>query len=109
MSESMVLQKQGKKYCYTRTTSTEYTNLCKKITQMYGYTSIITPSGLSALSILLMTLCNKHNNLNIVYSNEMYCDTERLILHLKNQYNFTIINISPLIEVTPTCRVNIRE
>jgi cystathionine beta-lyase/cystathionine gamma-synthase len=90
---NMVIQKDSKHggYKYIRTSSDENYELSAKMKEMYGCrNALITSSGMNAISTLLHTLLlsNKGKRVNVVYSSEMYCDTSRLILYLKNIYDF---------------------
>jgi cystathionine beta-lyase/cystathionine gamma-synthase len=67
------------------TTSTNYMNLTRAISDLYGNRGkcLLTASGMSAINVVLQTLTNEFNVDNIVYGNELYCDTSSVIHRLK--------------------------
>lgn len=101
-TENLVLDEISKNnYKYIRIGSTISNCLGKKIAQLYELerdnlnnstnTGIIVPSGMSAISTCLITILDKYGGkkVNIIYSDEMYCETSSTILWLCNQYNCT--------------------
>lgn len=78
---------------YNRSTSSDLKRLVKLISGYYNNNrTLITTSGIHAISTTLLAICSKYDyNLNIVYGNEMYCDTHRLLQeYLPEMYNSKI-------------------
>ena len=81
---------------YTRTVCTEKLSASKKIEDMYGnykYTYIV-PSGMNAIYLCLNAIYEmnrKKNNITFMFSNELYEDTEDLIINNLINKNVNII------------------
>ena len=65
-------------------------SLCQLLEKRYGKNTCaaIYPSGLCAIDSVLQILMidNTWNNANIVYGDELYCDTPRVIKYLSNKF-----------------------
>jgi cystathionine beta-lyase/cystathionine gamma-synthase len=89
--EYLVLSKQDKGYIYNRSGSTENTALQRELLQRHNGASVctITSSGMQAISAVLhgILLHHKFQKFNLVYANELYCDTPRLFKFLASTYN----------------------
>ncbi|AYV75444.1 MAG: cystathionine beta-lyase/cystathionine gamma-synthase [Terrestrivirus sp.] len=102
MSESLVFSKSGNSYMYNRSSSTEQEVLKEILKKRYNAKDcVITSSGMNAVSALFHTLINNKDlkKINIIYSNELYCDTPRLFNHLKDMYQ-DWVNLYPFDIVT---------
>lgn len=83
----------GKRYC--RSNSNQSLHLANLLVNCHPCKSnrikaIITPSGMSAISIVLncILMKNTQNKINIIKENESYPDTHRTISYLHNTFNF---------------------
>lgn len=94
----LVLQNFNDKSFYCRSLHKEGITLGELLEKSYGQKSIIVPSGMCAISVALQTILleNKNSKINIVYGNEMYCDTPRLLKYLNKIYDFNLY----LVDVT---------
>jgi cystathionine beta-lyase/cystathionine gamma-synthase len=72
---------------YCRTVSNELNSLAEALKKAYENKSnvahsLVVPSGTSAMTIALDSLVKRSKPINIIYGNELYCDTHRLIKYL---------------------------
>lgn len=91
-NQNLVLQKDKNSYKYVRTCADENFELANKLKACYECKGVeIASSGMNAISTLLHTvmIANAGKKINVVYADELYCDTPRLILYLKKVYNYT--------------------
>lgn len=88
VGENMVIQTINGKSKYVRYRSNESDILCNDLKNVYNSQyAILATSGLHAIvSTLTAILDNDKCNTTIVYSNELYTDTPKLINELKNKY-----------------------
>lgn len=88
--ESFVIQQDstGKTF-YARSHHNESMRLCSTLNNCYNVNSIVTPSGMSAISTTIMGIMKikPKNDYHIIYSSELYCDTPRLFKHFKEMHN----------------------
>ena len=89
--ESMVLSKVGAKYHYNRTHSPSSNMLSYILREKYGVNRCeIVPSGMSAISTTIRTLVDLYGvtkskmKFNLIYGNELYCDTPTLFSDIAN-------------------------
>lgn len=86
---------------YIRTSSKESKTLSNLLALRYSSKKdkecLLANSGIHAISSVFQSICigrNWSNDINIVYGNELYCDTPRFINHLKKLY--TPFNTFPI-------------
>jgi cystathionine beta-lyase/cystathionine gamma-synthase len=75
---------------YNRNGYAELTALQETIGDMYSCGNvIITASGMAAIYLALMSISieNKWQKVNLVYGNELYCDTPRLFSHFQKTFD----------------------
>ena len=88
MEESRVIDNLTK--MYNRSNSTNLIELTDKISSFYSnnYT-LITSSGMHAITTTLISIAiqNKWKSFNLVYSDELYCDTPRFIYDFSSTYS----------------------
>lgn len=91
----LVLQNFEDKSIYCRSIHKEGIALCEFLEKCYGHKSIVVPSGMCAISVALQTILleNKATKINIIYGNELYCDTPRLLKYLSKIYMFSLYAI----------------
>jgi cystathionine beta-lyase/cystathionine gamma-synthase len=102
MEESLVLEKQGSKYVYSRTSSSSRHSVSKKLSKIYdceknAYPCVVT-SGIHAISIALQAVMidNKWNPIECIMGNELYCETERIFNLVNRDYvNMGIHKFAP--------------
>lgn len=87
--EQLVLSKVGSDYKYNRSSSMECENLKTKLAKIYNSKyCLVTSSGMNAISCCLNgILFGSKEKFNIIYGNELYCDTPRLFNYMVNIYN----------------------
>lgn len=88
--ESFVIQQDSTgKTLYVRSHHNESMKLCSILNNCYNVNSIVTPSGMSAISTTIMGIMKikPKQNYHIIYSSELYCDTPRLFKHFKEMHN----------------------
>jgi len=94
-SEEMLVLSQNDKrggYTYGRSSHPEYVKLATLLQERYNKDScILTCSGMASINavfhgIFVMTKFSK-KNYNLVYSNELYCDSPRLFDYYKTNYD----------------------
>lgn len=91
--EWLVLSKQKNHYKYNRSNSTQVESLSDALKKLYGVDAcVITPSGMAAISTLFHSLLVE-DVFNLVYSNELYSDTPKLIQFLSKIYNIKSFQI----------------
>lgn len=90
----LVLQQQPDgTFFYCRSHSTNLLRLANQITKSYPSKipreTLITPSGMAAISIVANVLLKEHmkHQVNLIYAQELYCDSPRLFKYLKSIYN----------------------
>ena len=75
---------------YNRSTNEPLIKLSKKLSSFYNNNKvIITSSGMDAITttILSIAIFRKWTNFNLIYSNELYCDTPRFISNFSETYS----------------------
>lgn len=87
----LVIQSINGKDKYCRTVSNELNILVESLKNCHNNKScqahpIVVPSGLSAMTVALDGLIKRCKPVNIIYGDELYCDTHRLIRYL-NKYD----------------------
>ena len=90
MSVSYVAHK--KKYFYNRATHRSYNKVCYQLTKKSNVGKggvVLTSSGMAAINLALTSFLikNKWGHINIIYSDELYCDTPRLLKHMVKIYD----------------------
>lgn len=96
-NDSLVLSLMDGEYRYNRSQSIESMELSKRISKKYGLNlnnTIITPSGISAINVALQTILLAENNVNLIYSDQLYCDTPRLIKYWQQKYQYKTYSIN---------------
>jgi cystathionine beta-lyase/cystathionine gamma-synthase len=91
MTESYVFRKDGG---YARSYSDRRLELSSILEKRYAAKkAFILPSGMSAISVIMNTLCGIQNSKIdlILYSSELYCDTPNLIKFIAKLYNIKCI------------------
>ena len=88
---SYTITNYGDKSFYNRCFHSMETNVINSLANCYNVESkqiILTSSGIEALSILLQTIMisNNFKKINIFYSNELYCDSPRIIKYFSEIY-----------------------
>ena len=85
----IITESDGKVY-YNRYFHKPQTELCKLLEKRYGENTIsaIYPSGMCSIDSVFQILMMKNNwgTANIVYGDELYCDTPRTIKYLSTKY-----------------------
>lgn len=113
MDESLVLSELSnqKGYRYNRSQSLECieleNNLCNRYENGVNrkLNCVVTSSGMASISSLVQTIVSKHpDQLNIVYSSELYCDTPRLFKHFSGS-----IKNCKLLEFNATNSARVKE
>jgi cystathionine beta-lyase/cystathionine gamma-synthase len=105
-TEELVLSKEGDRYLYNRSFSPENEKLRQLLISKYGKNCVITSSGLNAISNLLhgiMIIHHQSEPFNLIYGNELYCDTPRLFKYFKQIYknvNLREVDIKKPEEIT---------
>lgn len=80
---------------YSRSTFTAQQELIAKIAKLYNSDNVLlTNSGMHAIYTSLQTylMYNEWNTFNLIMADELYCDTKRLPMHIKNK--ITKINVT---------------
>ena len=96
-----------KKFFYNRAIHKSYNNVCYQLAKKYQVGKggvVLTSSGMAAINLALTSILikNKWDHINIIYSDELYCDTPRLLKHMVKIYG----NIDTyLIDVTDTSHI----
>lgn len=100
MEELLVLFKSDNNYIYNRCSlfADEYANLINKLNIRYKAKTLLATSGMNSINITLNTILTNNKVDNLIYGNELYCDTPRLIKYLKPVFNYN----SQEIDVTDT-------
>ena len=91
MEESLVLFSTPKGYIYNRASvfQKDYKQLTEKLNGRYTGNSLLTSSGMNSISVVLNGLLINNKIDNVIYGNELYCDTPRLIEYLAKVHKFT--------------------
>jgi len=105
MSVSYVPHK--KKYFYNRATHRFYNKVCYQLATKYNVSKggvVLTSSGMAAINLALTSFLikNRWEYINIIYSDELYCDTPRLLKHMVKIYDKID---TYLIDVTDTSHI----
>lgn len=108
--------------CYTNPTNKEMNMPNQKLQTANKFIDsdqvILATSGINAISMALRTIMHKHQfkDINVIYSDELYCDTPRYIKHFNRLYGvsqidtFDVSNTADLIkkfETTYKGQINI--
>lgn len=106
MEESLVLRETEEGFIYNRSSSNENELLSSIISDRYKFNSykknrkevisprvLVTCSGMNSISIVLNVLINKYKDIIILYGDELYCDTPRLIQKLVEFYKIDAISM----------------
>jgi cystathionine beta-lyase/cystathionine gamma-synthase len=83
--ESLVLSAKGGRYQYNRSSSNNSVRLCQLLAQRYGVTKcFLVPSGMSAIYTTIHSVLGscQSKKINIIYGDELYCDTPKSITYL---------------------------
>jgi cystathionine beta-lyase len=96
--ENCIISKYNNIFYYNRFGHGKHILLCEKLEKLYGYKACLFPSGMSAIStgLSIMLMSNNWSKTNILYSNELYCDTPRTIKYLSENFinlNQVVINV----------------
>jgi cystathionine beta-lyase/cystathionine gamma-synthase len=86
-SKSLVMDKINNHTIYFRSFNPSQAKVTNLLSKCYdGKTSIILPSGTCAISAALHTVVTdfKEKEINIIYGNELYTDTPKVILQMEN-------------------------
>ena len=80
------------KHVYNRATHESYNKVCWQLANKYNVDKkgvVLTSSGMAAINLALTSIFIKNNweHVNVVYSNELYCDTPRLLEHMDKIYS----------------------
>lgn len=96
--ESMVLIKTDQGYMYNRAflEAEDLKNLSQKMDSRYKAKTLLTSSGMNAISVTINSILINYSINNLIYGNELYCDTPRLFKYLKNIYKINICEIDVL-------------
>ena len=100
--ETLTIQNYKNKSFYIRSSSIESNKLSNLIARRYSTSSrlrndktcILANSGMHATNGILQSICINYkwdSNINIIYADELYCDTYRLFKHIQSLY--TPINL----------------
>ena len=91
----LVIQQIENGSVYCRSMSAQSLSLIEILEKCYpckqgSVKSIITPSGMAAISVTLTALLMEHKTekINIIRGDELYCDTPRLTRYLSKSYDF---------------------
>ena len=81
-----------KKYFYNRATHRFYNKVCYQLATKYNVGKggvVLTSSGMAAINLALtyFLIKNRWEHINIIYSDELYCDTPRLLKHMVKIYD----------------------
>jgi len=80
---------------YSRYTNNNCESLKSKIGTLYNnHNVIITNSGLHSNYIATTTIVGKHDNINIIYGNELYHESFELIKHYENNKNINLYKLN---------------
>lgn len=82
---------------YTRTGYEELNNLMDILGNYYNSKCLITTSGMQAIYYSLMIVCikNKWCDMNLIYGNELYCDTPKLFEQFQQYFgNLNLYSIN---------------
>ena len=96
----LVIQKTADRSIYCRSISNQSMVLCEILEKSYCNKAmqpkaVVVPSGMAAISVVLNTLLMENfEQINLVYGDELYCDTPRLIKYLKKTYAFNEYQIN---------------
>ena len=85
-AEDLVLSKCGRSYHYNRSSSSSSKKLETILSEKYNVDScVVVPSGMAAINSVLQSIIlnGSDNPINIVYSSELYCDTQTLIKYIE--------------------------
>ncbi|AYV78120.1 MAG: Cys/Met metabolism, pyridoxal phosphate-dependent enzyme [Edafosvirus sp.] len=95
MDESLVLFKTDNGFIYNRASllAKEYSELINKLNGRYNAKTLLASSGMNSINIVLNTILNNHKIDNLIYGNELYCDTPRLFKYLKPVYKYNSCEI----------------
>ena len=96
-----------KKYFYNRATHRFYNKVCYQLETKYNVDKggvVLTSSGMAAINLALTSFLikNRWEHINIIYSDELYCDTPRLLKHMVKIYDKID---TYLIDVTDTSHI----
>lgn len=98
-NEKLVLSKSDKRFFYNRSSSNNQKQLQNVIMNHYGCDECyITCSGMKSISMLLHGLCQQiqsqsdNTAINIICSDELYCDTPNTLVYITNTYKNTYFN-----------------
>lgn len=92
-------KKQKQYHKYVRCCSDEINELAEKLKRSYQCSGAeIVSYGLNAISTLLHSLMIKNigRKINLIYADEMYYDTSRVIIYMKNIYGYSVNQFSML-------------
>ena len=86
--EDCIISEENGKYFYNRYVHKSQKDVCLLLERQYGFKANIFPSGMNAIATAFQVLFmeNKWQNVNVVFGNELYCDTPRTIKYLSESY-----------------------
>jgi cystathionine beta-lyase/cystathionine gamma-synthase len=99
MSENLVLTKHKSGFYYNRSSHEEYSKLAQVLESKYKAKCTLATSGMNAINNVLQVLLREENEnktpINLVYGNELYCDSPRLFKYLEtNLYTTYSVDVT---------------
>jgi cystathionine beta-lyase/cystathionine gamma-synthase len=86
--ENYIISEHKGNFYYNRFGHYKHLEVCNELRKLYNHDACIFPSGMSAISTAfsILLMMNNWGKTNIIFGDELYCDTPRTIKYLSEYY-----------------------